>query len=812
MLWSESTDFRPEDDHQSTTLKTLPQPKDSPMRRTDPLLLTFISTALALALVSTAIAQQPPADDDSVWITLGEDAFDTLRKENLRFRNQPLERIDAKSDVVITRVARADLLQISSLIHEHHLRCAGFMSHSNLELAEDALAQASLPEFRAAPIEYLIDQPELADRVKARVSQSRILNTIRTLSTDFNNRYFAHASGRAASLWIRDQWQDHARSRPDVTVELYNHPWTQPSVILTIPGSTKPEEVVVLGGHLDSITGASANPNFNGPGADDNASGIAVLSEVIRAAMVSNFRPQRTVKFMGYAAEEVGLDGSQAIAQDFRRQGINVVAVVQFDMTAFNGSVEDISLLTDFTNGPLTTFTGRLIGRYLPNLTFSRSACGYACSDHASWTRSGYPAAMAFEARVGQHNGLIHTSNDTLATFGNTASHAVKFARLGAVFMVETAVDGDPAPPPGNGPRAPSQLQASARSTSTVDLSWRDNSGAESGFEIQGKAEGTYAVFATVAANEVATTLTGLDPETDYVFRVRALGNQGNSDFSNESYATTWSDPAPCVVDENTLCLNGERFKVTLDWLDHDGNTGQSHAVASGADDSGLLWFFNANNWEMLIKVIDGCGSNERFWVFAAATTDVEYRLRVTDSLTGAIASYRNPLGTASPAITDIEALATCSADDALLGGQGSTRNHRGSQAPTAPLVASRTTAPAPCIVGSEALCLNEGRFEITVDWEDFEGNTGQGQVVNFGTDDSGLFYFFGADNWELLVKVIDGCGANDRFWVFAGATTNVAYTLKVVDTETGDEKTWTNPLGTSADAITDTSAFATCP
>lgn len=63
----------------------------------------------------------------------------------------------------------------------------------------------------------------------------------------------------------------------------------------------------------------------------------------------------------------------------------------------------------------------------------------------------------------------------------------------------------------------------------------------------------------------------------------------------------------------------------------------------------------------MLIKVLDGCGINDRFWVFAAATTDVETTLRVTDSQTGRVATYFNPLANASPAVTDVDALAGCS-------------------------------------------------------------------------------------------------------------------------------------------------------
>ena len=63
-----------------------------------------------------------------------------------------------------------------------------------------------------------------------------------------------------------------------------------------------------------------------------------------------------------------------------------------------------------------------------------------------------------------------------------------------------------------------------------------------------------------------------------------------------------------------------------------------------------------------------------------------------------------------------------------------------------------------------------------------------------------------------MLVKVLNGCALNNRYWVFAAATTDVGYTLRVTDTETGRIKTYTNQVGQAAPAITDTDAFATCP
>ena len=66
----------------------------------------------------------------------------------------------------------------------------------------------------------------------------------------------------------------------------------------------------------------------------------------------------------------------------------------------------------------------------------------------------------------------------------------------------------------------------------------------------------------------------------------------------------------------------------------------------------------------------------------------------------------------------------------------------------------------------------------------------------------------------EFLIKVLDGVGfgAFGNFWVFAAATTNVEYTLRVTDTVTGETKSYENPLGTPAPAVVDTQAFATCP
>jgi leucyl aminopeptidase len=202
----------------------------------------------------------------------------------------------------------------------------------------------------------------------------------------------------------------------------------------------------VLGGHLDSISSGSMGETTRAPGSDDDASGIASMTEALRAMIASGYKPRRTIKFMAYAAEEVGLRGSKDIAANFKANNINVVGVMQLDMTNYKGSPSDIYLYTDYTNAAQNDFLAKLVAAYQPGTTVAYSKCGYACSDHASWHAQGYPASFPFETLDGDDNPYIHTANDTYANSGSQAAHALKFAKLGAAFAIELGSDGT-APP-----------------------------------------------------------------------------------------------------------------------------------------------------------------------------------------------------------------------------------------------------------------------------------------------------------------------------------------------------------------------------
>ena len=119
--------------------------------------------------------------------------------------------------------------------------------------------------------------------------------------------------------------------------------------------------------------------------------------------------------------------------------------------------------------------------------------------------------------------------------------------------------------------------------------------------------------------------------------------------------------------------------------------------------------------------------------------------------------------------------------------------------------------APPPdrgCVANAETLCLHSGRYEVRVDWWTGDGEAGSAQVVPEATEDSGLFRFFDANNWEILVKVLDGCVVNGHYWVYGASTTNLGYVIHVTDTATGDVQEYRNEPGQSAAAITDAKAF----
>ncbi len=212
----------------------------------------------------------------------------------------------------------------------------------------------------------------------------------------------------------------------------------------------------------------------------------------------------------------------------------------------------------------------------------------------------------------------------------------------------------------GGTPAPPTQLSAISASTSQVMLTWNDESSDETEFQVDVSTDGeTFARATTVPADSTGTVLDGFPPLAHRFFRIRAANASGASAYSNTARTTTDGIPGPCTADDFNLCLNGDRFRISVQSTTRSGTTGPGHAQGL-TDDTGYFWFFSPSNVEMTLKVLNGCPSNSHYWVFAAGLTNIRVEMLVLDTETGRARTYINPPRTPFQPILDTAAFATC--------------------------------------------------------------------------------------------------------------------------------------------------------
>lgn len=286
-------------------------------------------------------------------------------------------------------------------------------------------------------------------------------------------------------------------------------------------------------------------------------------------------------------------------------------------------------------------------------------------------------------------------------------------------------------------------------------------------------------------------------------------------------------------IRDNGSCSSivGKNFQQAY-WVGLCGTTVRAYFRGSGSShDAGVV---PANKWTHIAVVYDGSTQKhyingeliQSFPVSGPPTTstaavrigsDVSWQFTPIGSIDEVriwnVARTRDqirstinvPLTIDQPGLVSVWGL-NANANDPV-GGRNGAIGGSGANYFTFPVAISCGTSTA------TALCL-DGRFIVTTEWRTGlpgSGTTGVGRVP-VAAATSGLFWFFAPDNWEVMVKTVDGCGLNNRYWVFSAATTNVFYRMEVFDIRAGVNKIYFNYPGPPAPAVTDTNAFATCP
>lgn len=252
--------------------------------------------------------------------------------------------------------------------------------------------------------------------------------------SSFPNRDNREADPNVHVHQLKERIENLTASYAFAEVELVSHNRTrQQSLKVHLQGSQRPDEIIVLGGHLDSINNGWGSRHA--PGADDNASGSSNLLETLRV-FIQQGQPQRSVEFIWYAGEESGLLGSAEIAQGYKNQNKDVVAVLQLDMTLHPGSGElTLASITDFTSPWLREMLVQINNHYI-GARIIEDRCGYACSDHASWYRQGYSTLLPFEAATRSMNRKIHTTQDVINE-NSSFEHSLAFSKIALAFAME---------------------------------------------------------------------------------------------------------------------------------------------------------------------------------------------------------------------------------------------------------------------------------------------------------------------------------------------------------------------------------------
>jgi leucyl aminopeptidase len=361
----------------------------------------------------------------------------------------PILAVESATNVGYAKLSEEQEASLTKLAHSLN-RCGGFEMlpySSNVDPRSPLITHvfgqlkkqsAKNAKFHPSTLAFntVQDQPAIESAVKE-VSESNIRSTVEFLAA-FPEREHRSAQPNIHVAAMKTRLENMlAAATVPWKLDLISHNSThQQTIRVRFPGAKRPGEIVVLGGHLDSINQEYWG-NGQAPGADDNASGSADIIETMRI-LSTKTQSERTIDFFLYAGEEGGLLGSAEIAADYKKQNQDVIGVLQLDMTLFPGNGEFVlGSMTDFTSAWLRSYLETLNGIYI-KAKIMDDKCGYGCSDHASWYRQGYPTLMPFEASFDGMNHNLHTSRDTIDSH-SSFSHAAMFGKIALVFAMDLA-------------------------------------------------------------------------------------------------------------------------------------------------------------------------------------------------------------------------------------------------------------------------------------------------------------------------------------------------------------------------------------
>jgi hypothetical protein len=373
--------------------------------------------------------------------------------------------------------------------------------------------------------------PEIQALVNS-VSQQQLFGYVQTLE-NFQTRHSYSDTNHptlgigAARLWVYNEFIRVGNSRLQVEFDTFpmhfdTLAYEQQNVVATLPGTSGYPGVIILTAHYDSRTLNINDGQSFAPGADDNASGVAILLEVARLLSSRNWN--QTIVFVAFAGEEQDTAGSRHFVANKMLDGWIIDAAINNDVVGGRPGI--FQSIRVFAPGPdtsplrqLTRYMDLVGGLYVPQFPMevidARDREG-RYSDHFRFLDAGVAAVRLTESQ--EDVSRQHTAGDTWDTIDY--SYLAQVAQLN-LAIVANAI-GAPPPPP-------QPIVAPMADPGAYILTWTPDPLAD-GYVISFRPVGSeeYAPFYFVSALQAGNVaITGLQPQMAYAVSLAALDDTG---------------------------------------------------------------------------------------------------------------------------------------------------------------------------------------------------------------------------------------------------------------------------------------------
>ena len=410
------------------------------------------------------------------------------------------------------------------------------------------LEYVPLPSPLAPAISFSLDRDSLVSMVSVD-SLTSYLNKLQSYQT----RFVYSDSIVKARHWLYNKFKefgiDSVYFYPFTAFDYYARGnWlTDSNVVAVIPGTVNPDKVIVVGGHYDSVNWGYLNENDPAPGADDNGTGTAATLEMAR--IIASHPLPKTVIFMPFAAEELGLLGSTAYAMDAYSNGMDIQLMINFDMIAHGENTTDMDIHTDVPSHPYAQLLTQMAAVYtslVPHILGNSSG-----SDSWPFSQVGYNIVYSFETIFSTH---YHQPSDSVVYLNMPYMNQI--VKMNLATLVEVAES----PGPVKGLEV-----VDAGDGNKLYLNWSPLlENGLTGYKIYyGTKSGVYTDTQFVSYSITTDTLRGLQDDTTYYIAVAAVNSSGKESIYKSEIT---GRPRVIPLAPSGLAAQTGYFKINLSW------------------------------------------------------------------------------------------------------------------------------------------------------------------------------------------------------------------------------------------------------